>query len=93
MLAVEKGNLAALKVLYKNGADINHANSKNGFTALRIAIENQNLEVLKYILSLDDMNPMIPDFNQNTPLMAAYRGEFSKEIMEVIDKFKVRRRL
>lgn len=89
MIAIENKNLAAVKLLCMKSADINQYNVKNGFTPLRFAIEKQYLDILKFVLSIPQLDPTIPDFNKTSPLTAALQRESSKEIMEVIEKYMV----
>lgn len=89
MIAIEGKNLAAVKLLCLKGTNINQYNVKNGFTPLRFAIEKQYLDILKYILSMPQLDPTISDFNKTSPLAAAFQRESSKEIMEVIEKYMV----
>ncbi|XP_018565825.1 nuclear factor NF-kappa-B p110 subunit isoform X2 [Anoplophora glabripennis] len=87
MIAVENKNLSAVKMLCMKGANINQYSDKNGFTALRLAIEKQHLDILKYILSIPHLDPKILDFNDTSPLAAAFHRNCSKEITEVIEKY------
>lgn len=89
MIAVESKNLTAVKLLHMKGAKINQFNVKNGFTPLRLAIEKQHVDILKYILSIPHLDATIQDFSNTSPLAAAFNRDCSKEITEIIEKFMV----
>ncbi len=72
MLAAERGHIELVKVLLKNGADVNAANL-NGETALMRA-ENDRAAAVKILLA-HHANGNAGDIINCTPLMrAAYRG-------------------
>lgn len=88
-LAIESSNLRAIKLLcFKNGADINKQHKKNGYTPLRLAIEKQNIDIIRYILQHDKLNPMIEDFQDINPLQAALKKNNS-ELIVLITEFMV----
>ncbi|XP_060525555.1 nuclear factor NF-kappa-B p110 subunit isoform X2 [Cylas formicarius] len=84
--AIEKKNLVALKVLCVKGANVNRKHGKNGFTPLRVAVENQYISALAYLLGLPQLNIHEQDDFQNvSPLMAA-NAKDSKDIVELFSK-------
>jgi ankyrin repeat protein len=84
---VQNGNLATIKNILDQGADLNCAN-KLGDRPLTLAIENQNLGVLNELLRRGaDVNAL--NGNLRTPLMVAMecqdlRRKTSKQIFESI---------
>jgi ankyrin repeat protein len=72
-LAAERGHIELVKVLLKNGADVNAANL-NGESALMRAAENDRAAAVKILLA-HHANGNAGDIINCTPLMrAAYRG-------------------
>jgi ankyrin repeat protein len=63
-----------LNVLINNGADIN-SKANDGTTILHCATKDENVEVVKTILSQEEVNPDIQDDSGKTPLhIAAYEA-------------------
>lgn len=87
-IAIENGNLKALKLLCLNGADINKQHKKNGYTPLRFAIEKQNVDIVKYILQHKDLQALVEDFQDINPLQAAINKDNS-ELVDVITQYMV----
>ncbi|XP_063906696.1 nuclear factor NF-kappa-B p105 subunit isoform X2 [Zophobas morio] len=85
-IAIENGNLKALKLLCLNGADINKQHKKNGYTPLRFAIEKQNVDIVKYILQHKDLQALVEDFQDINPLQAAINKDNS-ELVDVITQY------
>ncbi|KAJ8958305.1 hypothetical protein NQ318_017451 [Aromia moschata] len=93
LAAVEHKNLSVIKLLCLSGADINKRNLKTGFAPLRVAIEKQHLDIIKYIMWVPKMDPMTEDFRNISPLRAAHNRECSKEILEVIERYMTEKNL
>lgn len=70
-LAIESENVKVLKLLCAKGADINKQHKKQGYTPLRLAIERQNIDMIKYILYNLNTDPLIEDFQGLNPLQVA----------------------
>jgi len=49
-IAIEQGSLSAVKLFLKKGASVNQISESSGLTPLRIAIINQKVAIMKYIL-------------------------------------------
>lgn len=88
-MAIEKGNLPAVKLLYSRGANINDVHPKNGFVPLRLAIENHHTHIVKYLLTLPNVSYSNEDFNGVAPLAAAMQKELPAEMKNLIVEFMV----
>ena len=70
----EGGRLENIKMLIKNGADI-QASSSNGSTVLHLASRNSNQEVVEFLLKMNEISVNATDNSNQTPLMyACYDG-------------------
>ncbi len=68
-MAAATGDLALVKELLKDGADINTA-SKNGYTPLHRAAQNGHLEVTKHLIE-HGADPKATSIDNKTPLTIA----------------------
>ncbi|CAH1114209.1 unnamed protein product [Psylliodes chrysocephalus] len=87
LLAIEKKKLAAIKLLCKEGADINKIHPKNGFVPLRFAIEKQHTDIVKFLLTLNSIDATIKDFQNVSPWAAAFSKDANEEITKAVQKF------
>lgn len=90
-LAVEKHNMNAVKMLSLLGSDINKKHPKNGYTPLRIAVENHFVEAIKFILKHNqfDMEEQL-DFQGLSPFQVANVKQPSEEIVTILNRYLVR---
>lgn len=58
-----------------------------GKTALRYAVEKEQVEMIKVLIDRG-VNPCIKDINGKTPYMVALEGDFSDEILEILNTCK-----
>ncbi len=88
IIAASEGDLDSVKNLYENKtANINpNALSSTGVTPLFLAAQNNHLEVVKYLLTLKDIDVgLVTPFNQSTALhTAAFKGHL--DIVDAILK-------
>lgn len=78
-------------MLCKHGANLNKRHQKNGFTPLRIAIENQYAEAIKFILENPGFDVASQtDFQNISPFQAANLKPCSQDVMDIINKYMVR---
>ncbi|XP_018571754.1 ankyrin repeat and SOCS box protein 14-like [Anoplophora glabripennis] len=70
--AVVEENLEKVKQLIESGKSVN-INDNNGNTPLHIAVIKNNLEILEYLLSRDDLVVNVRNFKGETPLYYAVR--------------------
>lgn len=82
--AVKRGNLKAVEVLCNNGADVNCAHPTSGYSPLRFAVENGDIEIIKYLL-LQKADPLQTDFGGVNPLQVITEMDL-KEVKELIRK-------
>ncbi|CAH1173836.1 unnamed protein product [Phaedon cochleariae] len=87
IMAIERRNMAAIKLLCMHGADVNKIHDKNGFVPLRFAIEKERTDVVKFLLSLPYVDASIKDFMNVSPLLAAISKSTSEDITNVIQKY------
>ncbi|XP_076250136.1 nuclear factor NF-kappa-B family member relish isoform X2 [Rhynchophorus ferrugineus] len=86
--AIEKKNMTALKVLCKNNADINKKHKKNGYTPLRIALENQFADMVAFILEHRNFDLHLQnDFGNISPFQVAASKELSDDIKKIIQNY------
>lgn len=90
ILAIKDEKLDYVKILCMNKASINYQDPKNGFTALRYAVQGNSLRIVEYLLAHKDLNPYVVDFNQTTIFQAA-ESEGRPEIWKVVSEFMVNR--
>lgn len=77
MYTVYHGNLKIVKYLIDNGADVNVQDS-NGYTAIRIAIQYQKFDIVKYLIS-KSVNIELKDYIINdTVLLYTLRNKMIK---------------
>ncbi|XP_050510448.1 nuclear factor NF-kappa-B p110 subunit isoform X2 [Diabrotica virgifera virgifera] len=87
MMAVEANKLAYVKLLCFKNADVNKKQPKNGFVPLRIAIEKQHTDIIRYLLSLEQTDPTIKDFTNISPLVAGIMKTENEEIRRIIENY------
>ncbi|XP_044756435.1 nuclear factor NF-kappa-B p110 subunit-like [Coccinella septempunctata] len=86
-IAVKRGNLKAVKILYRYGADVNARHLKSGFTPLRFAVERKDVEIIKFLLHDTNSDPKKPDFAGVTPIQVIHQME-NLEVVELIKKYE-----
>lgn len=64
MIAAEEGNLELVKLMVKNGADVN-ATDEDGVTALQFAAKNDNTDVVEFLMGLGT-SKMVSSSNKNS---------------------------
>ena len=69
-LAAEEGSVQSLERLRYHGADLNMPVSSNGVTPLHYAVEQSQMHVIDFLLSLDDID-VNPSYCGYTPLSLA----------------------
>ncbi|XP_056647921.1 nuclear factor NF-kappa-B p105 subunit-like isoform X1 [Diorhabda sublineata] len=82
MMAVEEKKLDIIKLLCRKKADVNKVHPKNGYVPLRLAIEKEYVNIVKFFLNLSNVNPLIKDFMNVSPLSAAISKTSCPEIVE-----------
>ncbi|XP_072391464.1 nuclear factor NF-kappa-B p110 subunit isoform X1 [Diabrotica undecimpunctata] len=87
MMAVEANKLAYVKLLCLKNADVNKKQQKNGFVPLRIAIEKEHLDIVRYLLSLEQTDVNIKDFTNISPLVAGITKTDNEEIRNVFENY------
>jgi uncharacterized protein len=81
--AALRGNLAEVKQLISEGAQIDMQDD-NGITALHFAVQDQRIDVVEFLLSLN-ANPNLLNQHGNGPLWTAVLSPKDKtEIMEML---------
>lgn len=82
--AAKSGNLAQVKALIKNKADVNETEKLSGFTALYYATIKNQPEIVKALVQADaNMNPV--DFAGTTPLRQAvvyYKKDIARLLID-----------
>lgn len=68
--AAREWNINRLKELIEEGVDIN-AVDRNGFTALHIAVNNNDTKLVDFLINLKNVNLNLADSNGNSPLYYA----------------------
>lgn len=93
------GNLEAVKLLCQKNVDINKIHPKNGFVPVRIAINDEKVDIFKFFLTLENINLHIEDFMGLPPLTVAllssnsqiryvaeyYMDEINRQVEELLD--------
>lgn len=83
--------MTAMKVLCKSNADVNRKHKKNGYTPLRVALENQLPDMVSIILEHRNFNIHLQnDFGNISPFQAAASKEPNDEIKKIIQTYLVR---
>ncbi|KAJ8984884.1 hypothetical protein NQ317_002724 [Molorchus minor] len=82
LMAVENKNMMALRILCGKGADVNQHRLKDGFTPLRVAIDRQHLDAIKYLLSLKHTDPDVVDNNLDMDIVKDEIDEDTEEEMD-----------
>ncbi|KAF2880445.1 hypothetical protein ILUMI_25723 [Ignelater luminosus] len=70
-LAVKSNNIAATKMLCWRKADINAEDKKTGDTVLHVAVVDQRLEIVKFLLENPDVNLEKENYAQYSPFKLA----------------------
>jgi ankyrin repeat protein len=83
MKACFNGQIEKVKFLIETGADVN-CEDKCGDTALRFAIQNEHIEVVKLLLSVPKLNLSQIDTDGDTTLGYA-RWVNNKEIINLLE--------
>ncbi|KAL1505521.1 hypothetical protein ABEB36_005069 [Hypothenemus hampei] len=88
--AVENRNMTYVKLLCKFGADVNKKNAKNGFTPLRMAIENQFSDAINYFLNHPSFILSLQnDFKNLSPFEAAAYKQSNGDILQTISAYMI----
>src|SRR5262249_11190176 len=77
--AVEKGNLAEVRELVKDGADLNSREQVEGLTPLIMAVRNGDLPMIKFLISAGANVNAKDQMNGATALMWASTPESGEE--------------
>ncbi|GAA5213514.1 ankyrin repeat domain-containing protein [Corallincola platygyrae] len=98
--AAQGGNVEVMKVLIQNGGEaiINLPAASNSFTPLMVATWYQNPEMIRYLLTLEHINPLMKDQFGRTaaqfPTVANGQTELhpvDKEILAIYDEYFAKR--
>lgn len=93
-LAAQGGNVEVMKVLIENGGEaiINLRAASNNFTPLMVATWYQNPEMIKYLLSLEHINPLMKDhygrIAADFPVVAKGYKELVSKDKEIVQIYK-----
>lgn len=84
-----------VKLLCENGANVNFIDKKNGRTPLHIAVCEQQVEIIKYLLSNENLDVVKTDYNGNSPLLLAkslidLSKPVTKEVHDILYEFMVK---
>ena len=82
MIAAWSGRVDEVSMLVENGACINQQDKGNGFTALIKAVFNNNIDVVKYLLS-KGADATVSSFERKTALDYAYEKNH-QEIIKIL---------
>ncbi|XP_050293239.1 nuclear factor NF-kappa-B p105 subunit isoform X2 [Anthonomus grandis grandis] len=86
--ALETANMVAVKFMCHYGANVNKKHQKNGFTPLRIAIENQIAPAVQVILNHSGFRMDLQnDFQNVSPFHAATMKDDNDEIIDLLTKY------
>jgi ankyrin repeat protein len=71
-IAIDKGcELRIIKLLIEKGSDINYNNTYSGYSALHLAVEYENEELVKLLLSYEETETELITMNYETALHIA----------------------
>jgi ankyrin repeat protein len=82
MIAAWSGRVDEVSMLVENGACVNQQDKGNGFTALIKAVFNNNIDVVKYLLS-KGADATVSSFERKTALDYAYEKNH-QEIIKIL---------
>lgn len=88
-LAAYYGHISIIEELLQQFPDIGEARDGQNWNALHIAVERENLEVIRYILKSDKLQVLINERNNegNTPLhLAIACHHFSVSLLLITDR-------
>lgn len=91
-MAVQKHNLASVKILVEANADVNYKHRSNGNTILHLAVEEKSPEIIKYLLSSTNARLDEENYTRTTPvhmakLLADSEGDAAEKIFEIISNY------
>jgi len=92
--AAQGGNVDVMKVLIENGGEtiVNLRAASNNFTPLMVATWYQNPEMIKYLLSLEHINPLMKDhygrIAADFPVVAKGYKELVSKDKEIVQIYK-----
>lgn len=70
-VAIDNNSYRLIELLCQSKADLNRTNKKNGFTALRKAVEKHDAALVKLLLQKTNADVQKPDFSGITPFNVA----------------------
>lgn len=83
-VAIDNNSYDVIEILYKCKADVNRPNKKNGFTALRKAVEKHDAALVKLLLQKTNADVQKPDFSGITPFNIAKMLKETNKSSEVV---------
>ncbi|KAL3277723.1 hypothetical protein HHI36_013066 [Cryptolaemus montrouzieri] len=86
-LAVKKKNFGAAQILCHCGADVDYRHKSNGFTALRFAVQNEDLFMVDFLLNEAKANPKVRDFSEVDPFQVVLHSQSLPKIQDLIEKY------
>ena len=85
MLAAQKNDAGVVTKLLEKGADVNKANQQ-GETALKIALEKNNKEIVKKLLGAKGIDVNLADKDGSTALMLAAQKNDADVVTKLLEK-------
>ncbi|XP_055298376.1 NF-kappa-B inhibitor cactus isoform X2 [Sitodiplosis mosellana] len=86
-IAAQQNHVEILKLLIREGADINAREGRAGYTSLHIAVENNNMELAKFLLeSSKQLNTETFNYRQVTAYQLAAELEHS-DMLQILERY------
>ncbi|KAI5710905.1 hypothetical protein M8J75_012289 [Diaphorina citri] len=76
------GNVDIMRQLVLNGGDINAREWKSGMSALHIAVEKRDIDMVQFLLQSDSMNVDIETFAGFTPYQICYDEKIERLLLD-----------